>query len=57
MIGPRMGTIAPDDHPYLHRERVLPSQMLGDLLHGHTRLAHLPDRPLVFLREPDHHTS
>ena len=35
--------------------RVLPPQMLGDPLHRHTRPAHLPDRRLVFLPEPDHH--
>jgi hypothetical protein len=38
----------------LPQRRVLPPQMLGDALHGHARLPHIPDRLLVLLREPNH---
>src|SRR6266511_1721377 len=40
----------------LPQRRVLSSQMLGDPLDRHTRLAHVPDRLLVLLREPNHTT-
>jgi hypothetical protein len=38
----------------LPHRRVLTPQMLRDPLHGHARLAHIPDRLPVLLRKPNH---
>src|SRR5262249_29070787 len=38
----------------LPQRRVLSTQLLGDALDRHTRLAQVPDRLLVLLREPNH---
>ncbi len=40
----------------LAERRVLPAEMVGDPLHGHAGLAHLPDRRPVCFREPPHGT-